>query len=695
MNLPQLTAHLGAIERKGQDVLNSLVKSLKIKKKPNETYYAVYLTLDVVQDCILLEDPFPYDEKVLHRFYYFGNNSAAAAQTYLVRGIDAFHYLLTSVWNDLYLALQQNGLSSSRLTHQLQLLQSSSFISIGNKKGQGCLHLEKFKFPTSLTLESMSYHAEDKCVLVNGIKYKNEAFIHLLMGNENKNNRFVLVIPRVRDEEGEHILSRYEDYLQLVKQINRLDDTSLDMEAVNQEHLERLCYICQKSKPDVSSSYSTKLSRSGINKIFTTTTINAARYIGKGYSYDDSYSICGTCYQNLLLGEKVVEAKFRGRIAGENAFILPEHLLDSFDYQSISAIKEGIDIAFQSKQASEWLDKVEADASWTDNSYYMIHFIVYRTDGNSVTILETIEDVPTVRIVRIMKLLQHYSRQIPPNIIQGMSLGSIYRIIPVRETDKGQVDIGRVLSLYKALLSGDQIRTETIYGYACEALDKGLRQLSKARIDNYRNMNLLQYSGGNEDFFIKTIVMNYLVLLHTLQHLKLIDRNFNIKEAIAMSDEKMWSSEEERALDTTVETSSTIHQMENYLNRHGFTPEARALFYLGAMVQKVAREQYKKGHKTKPILKKIHFQGMKQFEIIRLGHDVYEKFRQYDLFNSYTETLINRYNDNYGKIKDNWPLSEQANVFYLMSGYGYAVGNRMNKASKEQANESMDEPTNK
>ncbi|MFW5437301.1 TM1802 family CRISPR-associated protein [Paenibacillus apiarius] len=693
MNLPQLTAQLGAIERKGQDVLHTLVKPLKLKKKPNEAYYAVYLTFDVVQDCILLEEPFPFDEKVMKRFYYFGNNSAAAAQTYLVRGIDAFHYLLTSVWNDLYLSLQQNGLSSSRLTQQLQFLQSASFISIGNKKGQGYLHLEKFEFPASFAFKSVSYHAEDKCVLVNGSKYKNEAFIHLLLENENKNNRFVLVIPRIRDEEGEHVLSKHEDYLQLVKQINRLDDTGLNTEVANKEHLERLCYLCQESKPDVSSSYSTKLSRSGINKIFTTTTINAARFTSKGYSYDDSYASCGTCYQNLLTGEKAIEAKFRGRIAGENAFILPEHLLDTFDYQSIGAIKEGIDIAFQSKEASEWLDKVEADASWMDSSYYMIHFILYRTDGNSVTILETIEDVPTVRVVRIMKLFQHYNQQIP--YLQGMSLGSIYRMIPVRETEKGQVDIGRVLSLYKALLSGEQIRTEMLYGYACEALDKGMRQLAKARMDNYKNMNLVQYTGGQEDFFIKTIVMNYLVLLHTLQHLQLLDRNFNIQEDMEMSDELMLSSEEKTAIETTVETSSTINQIEEYLDKHSFTPEARALFYLGVMVQKVAREQYRKGHKTKPILKKIHFQGMKQYEIIRLGHDVYEKFRQYDVFNTYTETLINRYNDNYGKIKDNWPLSEQANVFYLMSGYGYAAGNKMNKAFMVPDNESnIEEPAN-
>ncbi|MCY9512035.1 TM1802 family CRISPR-associated protein [Paenibacillus larvae] len=679
MNLPQLTAKLGAIDRKDRDVLHTLVKPLKIKRKSNESYYAVYLTFDVIRDCILLEDPFPYDEKILKRFYYFGNNSAAGYQTYLVRGTNSLHYLLTNVWNDLDLSLQKNDLSHSQLSQILQRFQSESFISLGSKKGQGHLNLEKVKFPSSFTYKSISYHPADKCIVVNDIKYKNEAFINLLLENENKNNRIVLVIPRIRDENGEIVLSQHRDYLQLVKQINQLDDSNLD--ASNQNHVERICYLCQKPKHDVSSSYSKKLSRSGINKIFTTTTINTARYSHDGYNYDDAYSICGACYKDLLAGEKVIEANFRGKIAGENAFILPEHLLEIFDYKSLGTFKEGLDIAFRSNEAEDWLNNVEADALWTDSRFYMVHFIVYRTDGNSVSILETIEDIPTLRVIRIMKLFRYYVQQVRPHL-QGMSLGSIYRIIPVRETDKGQVDIGRVLSLYKAILSSERIRTEMIYSYACEALDKGLRQLSKSRLDNYKNMNLMHYIDGNEDFFIKSIVMNYLVLLHTLKQLQLLDRDFNIQEEIKMSDELVLRSREECSAEPVVETSSTIDQMEQYLDKHAFTSEARALFYLGVMVQKVAWEQFKKDHKTKPILKKIQFQGMKQREVVRLSNDVYEKFRQYRIYDSYTERLINRFNYNYGKIRDNWPLSEQATVFYLMSGYGYAAGNRTKRISK-------------
>lgn len=676
MNLPQLTAQLGAVEREGQDPLHTIIKPLKFKKKDKESYYAVYLTFDLIQQSIRIEDPFLYDEKVRSRFYYFGNNSAAASQTYLVRGADALHYLLTSVWNDLYLALQQQGLSSSWLAGQLQRLQTASLVSLGSKKGHGHLHLDKLQFPASFTLESISYIAEEKCLLINGTKkYKHEALLQLLLESENKYNRFVLVIPRIRDEAGEYVLSQHEDYLQLVKKLNRLENTS-DSLAAGLKHKEgdlRICYLCHEAKPDVSSSYSTKLSRSGINKIFTTTTINSARFTSVGYDYDDAYAVCGSCYQDLRMGENVIDSNFRGSIAGESAFILPEHLLGTFDYQAIGAIKEGLDFAFGKEDVDRWLNMIDADTDFIGSGFYMLHFIIYRTDGNSVSILEAIEDVPTLRLVRIMKLFRYYGRLIDTRW-RSISLGSIYRMIPVRETDKGQVDVGRVLSLYKAILSGEQVRTELIYGYACEALDKGMRQLTKAHMDNYRNMMLTQYAGGKEDFFILNITTSYLVLLHTLQQLRLLDRNFNTREEIEMSEDLMQFVEAESAMNPQVDSSS-IAQVEQYLDKHAFTPEASALFYLGMMVQRVAWEQVKNKHKTKPVLKKIQFQGMKQHEIIRLAQDVYEKFRQYEIFSAYTEALIYRFNDNFGTIRDKWPLSEQANVFYLMAGYGYAAGN--------------------
>lgn len=119
-----------------------------------------------------------------------------------------------------------------------------------------------------------------------------------------------------------------------------------------------------------------------------------------------------------------------------------------------------------------------------------------------------------------------------------------------------------------------------------------------------------------------------------------------------------------------------FEEMEEYLVRQKFSDEAKALFYLGAMINRVGIAQYNKGHRKKPILKKIQFQGMKNREIQRLYEDVCEKLIQYEKMDLFAEALLNRLHEYCGKsFMEEWSLNEHINVFYIMSGYSYSSGN--------------------
>src|SRR5690606_23122420 len=110
--------------------------------------------------------------------------------------------------------------------------------------------------------------------------------------------------------------------------------------------------------------------------------------------------------------------------------------------------------------------------------------------------------------------------------LRSMSIGHIYRMIPVRVNKHNeQLNIGEVLSLYKALLNGELVKAEILFNYATEALDKGLRQLSKEKIDNYVNLDLRFYQNNREDFYIKELIMRYLVLFHTCQEFNILDKD--------------------------------------------------------------------------------------------------------------------------------------------------------------------------
>lgn len=129
---------------------------------------------------------------------------------------------------------------------------------------------------------------------------------------------------------------------------------------------------------------------------------------------------------------------------------------------------------------------------------------------------------------------------------------------------------------------------------------------------------------------------------------------------------------------------ASVNKMEEFLQQQGFKNEARALFYLGTIVYRVAIAQLVKEHRTKPVLKKIDFQGMNQRDVNRLYLEAVEKLRQYDRMTLFAEALMNRFHYYAGTIGEQWPLSEHANVFYIMAGYAYMVGSRPDDINPEE-----------
>ena len=97
----------------------------------------------------------------------------------------------------------------------------------------------------------------------------------------------------------------------------------------------------------------------------------------------------------------------------------------------------------------------------------------------------------------------------------------------------------------------------------------------------------------------------------------------------------------------------------------------KALFLLGYLIGEVGSAQSSTGHKKKPILDKVNFQGMGVEKLNRLTGDVLEKLRQNNIL-QYNE-------DAYSSLKIlidsnivKWGLSNQENVFYVLSGYAFS-----------------------
>jgi len=677
LNLPQLTALIGEQVKKSMKMKNELamlVKEIEINEKDKEPYM-VFLTFDLPNRQIRIDEPFKCSETHTYEFNYFGNNSAAGLQYYVTRDVPgSLHYLLTSTLSDLVIALLRNGLGNGELYRQLKALEEQGLATMGTSKGNGSLVLERF---SNIGGNNTKVDDGKKKIIVDGNELSYEQFVFRALGFDGKlPYRFVLITPRIITmEQAVIVIAQHPDYIAVTKK-----EQKLEFATVEKNTKSNYCYVCHKSRPDASSQLTAKFSRSGINKIFTTTTINASKQINAN-QYDDNYAICTDCFQNLLFGEQTISRAFQGRIAGERAFILPEGLEGQFDYNHLHRLKEKMDFAFSSRVTENWLNELDSEQEEAlDGTNYLVHFVLYRTDGNSVTILEAFEDVPVLHIRKVVEKLAENAFRLQ---LRGMKLDDIYRLIPVHTNKQGeQLDIHRVLSVYKSLLCRYRIDSHVLFQYATEALEKGLNQLAKEQSVQFPNMRLNWFK-EKTDFFISHVTMKYICLIQTFQTLDLLDR------------EPFDLNKEGTLLMTETTKRDLIADTEHFLENNGFTPEQRSLFYLGALINKIGLAQYHKGHKAKPILNKIQYQGMSRDEVQQLYLEACEKVTQYARSEQPgwmmdCERLSERFNF-YAGNAEKWS-SEQQNVFFIMSGYSFMVRYYSKKEIEEtEANEREEE----
>lgn len=78
---------------------------------------------------------------------------------------------------------------------------------------------------------------------------------------------------------------------------------------------------------------------------------------------------------------------------------------------------------------------------------------------------------------------------------------------------------------------------------------------------------------------------------------------------------------------------------------------------------------------------KLNYQGMSFPKLIGLANQLFEKLRQYDRlgYNARYYAEMKRILD--GNRRENWPLSPEENVFFILSGFSFGV---MSGTKKEE-----------
>lgn len=626
-----------------QEPIDCLLENIKVvmekkDKKGNVTQiknYILKIVFDLINNKIIIspDNLTPYDDRSIKKFFFCGNVKGKGKQFYLTRTLKSSHFLFGKTFPDLL-----DKMKSEEKEYEKNLL---------------------FQLVSEIVGSPM-YDRDNNTInadRIEGVKneYRKLNVPQLIskfvqMGSDEN---IVLVTPKVIYEDNKNYIEK--DLVQM-REYRDIVVSKLSLKvsgAVNTRNM--YCYLCKKTEACSSSN----LKKIKIMKLFTTTAINSASEIDKK-NYDKNYRICSACLEKLLAAESFLKDRMQLRIAGTPTFLIPNvfGFEEEFSPKYLEKLHSKIEMAFREEKIKNFFEDIE-----DENENFSLNFLSYETDGKFFKVLNHIHDVPKFYFVRLTNAIAEnyllYEKEVKGTSGKDFSLGSIYPLIPVKCKKDGSFadKKNKALQFYSHLLGGNKIEKDIVFSYFCEAM----YHLYMNQRDVYKNIRF--YKEEHFDFAIKDYFYRYLILIKTLEDLKLIDK----EEEIMEKEQKGKSSGD----------------IENFLTENNFNDRQRALFYLGILINRVGYSQSKKGYKTKPILKKINYQGMTIDDVKRLYVDVFEKLVQHEALYPGVENINTLCKYYFDKSDNSWELSEFANIFYLLSGYAYKTAHMTEKSGAE------------
>lgn len=416
----------------------------------------------------------------------------------------------------------------------------------------------------------------------------------------------------------------------------------------------KLCYVTGEMREDVSEPAFDN--RYSMNKMFVTTTKNyAAGFEDKDFS--KNYQVGSEAQVLLERGSAHLLKNYTVRIAGVDHCIVPQFRTGrDIDLDNLTTqLKTKSELLFtMTDQWKNYLSDLRYNA---EGEIYWINFLGYESDGNFFKTINIIKDVSKTHFETVLQVLRKAHTEMSEmegvNWFDVMTYGkerklfdfnfyTIYSLIPVRKEKEKR---NAALALFKAILERRPISSEALFGHFAELMQCH-------RYERYAGYNILPHS--NFDFATRDAIFQYHAFFQFLKKIKLLDM-------------------EEKTTLTTATLEEKNAAVNAFFERMGYTDDQRAAFYLGRILGSVGRAQWEKGHKTKPVLGKVNYNGMDAGDLKRLHADLFEKCKQYDIL-SYNEGGFSKFTDLFkDEQQDKWDkrMKPDESLFYLLSGYSF------------------------
>jgi len=525
-----------------------------------------------------------------------------------------------------------------------------------------------------------------------GLKKEYEEYKKLLNGLQEKQNVKRLEVEEAREMGGEivkNLLQAIEfkilDYIKSEKQLPKKDIRLYTLKINDQLMADNTGYqkIIVKEKIDSLFEENKKnfCSSCGANKPITDRPEFAKAKSALGYYMTDkvgfssglsgqfskNFILCKDCYKELLVGETFVRNSFGSKIGGLNLYIIPKFLFSvAITPDKLSKWAEYIQSSFNSAKSitgfGQFTNRLEEYREFeSSKNNFILNLLFYESGQRNIKILKLIKDVPPTRLETLRKTTNAIKdisdRLLGESNLWAIDLQSIYYLTPLKKTKKEKgfsIEYRKILDLYDAMFSEKSI----FYVF----LIKQFIELAQI----YRFEKFSAYNIGktqNPDIGLVHAVLKANLLLLYLKKLNLLEGGVNMNYAGLQFDDKM----------------------KDFLKEMGYDEAKSALFLLGYLIGEVGNVQYKKGS-SKPILGKITFQGMNSGKLVRLVNEIFEKLVEYKKL-PFNEVIFSEGKRLLDRCINSWPLSDQENVFYVLSGYAYATHQAIKDSSQKGAKE--------
>lgn len=422
--------------------------------------------------------------------------------------------------------------------------------------------------------------------------------------------------------------------------------------------LSKLCYASGEITDNVEALSLNE--RYSLNKMFVTETKNYATLFDKNRFFSN-YQVSVQNQEYLDYASKyLLHEGFKVKIAGLDHVIIPEFLSSSeIDLQlALEGINRKSDILFNLNKLDNLTRTVQEEL---DDQIFWINYVAFDSDGNFFKSTGLIKDVSNFHLDHLLnlfseidwsyndaefvewnKVMTDYDYESKEWVRRNLNFNTFFRLIPLRKEKEKK---NKALDLFKSILEERNIRKELLYEYFCELILCHWYE----RYNSYTNVK--KYNPDSFYFAARDSVFQYHALFQLLRNLKLIDMN-----------------------EPTQTEENSINQydqaIEGFFTKMNFTPDQKAMFYLGRMLNKV--EYIQKG-KTKTVIQKVNFNGMDKEDIQRLRIGLIEKAKQYNAMGKVI--FIDK---NFGELfnYNNWDMNPKEAVFFILTGYSFGVGSK-------------------